>query len=323
MSLLTVHDATALLVCPGCRGRLRRTAVGLVCSEPSCPCGGDRAFGEVDGQPVLIDPTRSIAPAHADRGGAHGPAAPRGRKPRPRWLRRIFTPYNRVAAEHAARVLGRLGARASRPRLLIVGGGTVGNGAESLYGDPAVDVMAFDLYASPHTQFVADAHSVPLPDASVDAVWVQAVLEHVLDPWRVVGEIHRVLSPDGLVYAETPFLQAVHEGAYDFTRFTESGHRWLFRRFEALDTGVVAGPFLSLAWSIDYAVGGLLHSRLAGRLARAPLFWLPWLDRWVPTHHAVAAASCVYFMGTRSDAELRPREIVEHYMGDRSRHTSS
>ncbi len=84
-------------------------------------------------------------------------------------------------------------------------------------------IAAFDIYYSANVQFIADAHSILLRDASVDAVVIQAVLEHVLDPQQVVDEIWRVLKPSGLVYAETPFLQHVHEGAYDFTRFTESG----------------------------------------------------------------------------------------------------
>ena len=66
--------------------------------------------------------------------------------------------------------------------------------------------------SSRNTQFVADAHRVPLATESVDALVIQAVLEHVLDPWRVAAEIHRVLRPGGLVYADTPFLQQVHEG---------------------------------------------------------------------------------------------------------------
>ena len=68
------------------------------------------------------------------------------------------------------------------------------------------------------------------------------MLEHVLEPELVVAEIHRVLMPDGLVYAGTPFMQQVHEGPYDFMRFTESGHRWLFRRFERLASGATGGP---------------------------------------------------------------------------------
>ena len=51
-----------------------------------------------------------------------------------------------------------------------------------------------------------------LADASVDGVIVQAVLEHVLDPRTVAAEVERVLRPRGMVYAETPLMQQVHEG---------------------------------------------------------------------------------------------------------------
>ena len=83
----------------------------------------------------------------------------------------------------------------------------------------------------------------------------------MLEPGRWCAEIHRVLKPGGLVYAETPFMQQVHEGAYDFTRFTESGHRYLFARFDLIDSGVTAGAGTQLLWSLDYFVRGLFRSR--------------------------------------------------------------
>jgi hypothetical protein len=43
---------------------------------------------------------------------------------------------------------------------------------------------------------------------------------NVSDPVRAVGEFHRVLRPEGIVYSETPFLQPVKGGAYDFTRYS-------------------------------------------------------------------------------------------------------
>ena len=79
-----------------------------------------------------------------------------------------------------------------------------------------------------------------MADDSCDAVVVQAVLEHVLDPQVVVDEINRVLKPGGLVYAETPFMQQVHAGRYDFSRYSDAGHRWLFRQFEEVDRGLSA-----------------------------------------------------------------------------------
>ena len=118
--------------------------------------------------------------------------------------------------------------------MVVVGGGANQHGLDRLYQDPSINVIGFDIYGSDLVQFIADGHSIPLASGSVDAVVVQAVLEHVLDPPQVVREIHRVLRPDGIVYAETAFMQQVHEGAYDFTRYTESGHRWLFRDFELI-----------------------------------------------------------------------------------------
>ena len=164
-------------------------------------------------------------------------------------------------------------------------------------------------------QFVADAHRIPFADGSVDAVVVQAVLEHVLDPARVVAEIHRVLRPDGLVYAETPFLQQVHEGAYDFTRFTESGHRWLFREFSRTDSGVVGGPGVQLVWTLGAVVTGLTRSRTAGRLARLALFWLRFLDHVIPATFQVDGACGVYFLGRRSEKPVPAAEMPAEYRG--------
>ena len=53
---------------------------------------------------------------------------------------------------------------------------------------------------------------------------------------------------------QTPFMQQVHEGAYDFTGYTVLGHRYLFRDFEALDFGGNKGANVALAWSIKIFV---------------------------------------------------------------------
>ena len=106
----------------------------------------------------------------------------------------------------------------------------------------------------------------------------------MLDPPRVVAEMHRVLVPDGLVYSEIPFIQQVHEGAHDFTRWTLLGHRRLLRDFDELRSGPVCGPAMALAWSFRYlAVAALgtspARARVVARLAPLLTFWLPRLDR--------------------------------------------
>lgn len=231
-----------------------------------------------------------------------------------RSLRRLL-PQNERAAANAASLLRMLVEDRAAPLVLIVGGGAIGAGAEALYEHPEVRLVGFDLYASPHVQLIADAHRMPFADGTFDAVWIQAVLEHVLEPQAVVGEVERVLRPGGLVYAETPFLQPVHEGPYDFTRFTDSGHRWLFRRFELVDSGAVLGPFAQLLWSINHAARSLFRSAKAGFAAELLFFWLKYFDRLVPDRFARDGASGLFFLGRKAATSLSPKEIVDYYRG--------
>jgi ubiquinone/menaquinone biosynthesis C-methylase UbiE len=231
----------------------------------------------------------------------------------PRRFRSWAKPRNRAAVRNVEILLRLLGGPASV--ILVVGGATMGNGVEQIYADPRTRVVAFDIYGSPLVQLIADAHQMPLATESVDAVVVQAVLQQVLDPGRVVDEIHRVLRPRGLVYAETPFLQQVAHAGPDFIRYTSSGHRSLFRAFEEVAAGPVAGPGAQMLSSVDHLVRGLLRSELAGKLTRVAFFWLRYLDRLVPTAFAMDNASAYYFLGRRSERDLSPSEILAYYRG--------
>ena len=291
MSLIPLERLIGDLACPHCLGGLRPKGSGLSCS--ACR----QSYRMAHGQPVLVDFEQSIL-VEQEVEASSGASIIRRRTGRSRakaLLTRTLLPRNRAAPGNARRFAGIVRTLAKRPRVLVVGGGSQGEGTAPLLSDPSIDLVAFDLYATELTQFIADAHQIPLAGESVEGVWIQAVLEHVLDPWRVAGEIHRVLKPGGIVYAETPFLQQVHEGAYDFTRFTESGHRWLFRRFELVDSGVVLGPASQLLWSIEHVVRGVTRSVRAGVAAKMMLFWLRYLDRLIPPAFASDAASSVFF----------------------------
>jgi SAM-dependent methyltransferase len=174
-------------------------------------------------------------------------------------------------------------------------------------------VISVDIFASPHTTFVADGHRLPLVDGSIDAVWIQAVLEHVLDPPAVVAEIHRVLKPDGIVFADTPFMQQVHEGIYDFTRFTLHGHRWLFRRFEVIDAGITRGAGTGLVWSIRYFIRALTRNSRVSTVLTLPFFWLRYADQLLDNGLSADGASGVFFLGRRSQLSISPRDMVGFY----------
>jgi SAM-dependent methyltransferase len=314
MPLITSAELARLLACPRCRAPLVGDGTSLVCSSPQCP-HHEEPFPSVAGMPVLVDFGSSVL-LEDDVVGREGRSLiPRERSIAFRTARRMLVPQNRVAERNVSRLRELLAGAAPRPRVLVVGGGVIGNGVGALYEDPSIDVIGFDIYASGFTQFIADAHRIPLADASIDAVLVQGVLPCVLEPWTVVAEIHRVLRADGLVYSETSFMQQVCEGPYDFTRFTESGHRHLYKRFELIDSGVVAGPATQLLWSIDHFARGVFRSRTAGTVAKGLFSWLRLLDRVFPESYAVDDAAAVYLLGRRSDGVMTPRAVVAHYKG--------
>jgi ubiquinone/menaquinone biosynthesis C-methylase UbiE len=319
MGLIDLSSVTSLLVCPRCKSALLESGARLRCSSPSCVLQAEGSFPWVGQWPALVDFERSILLRRdlvASSESQSGPLTGSRRWSIDRLPASFRSPWrgaNRVAARNVERLRSLLSGPS--PLVLVVGGGTIGNGVEALYADPRLRLIAFDVYGSTVTQFIADAHQIPLADASVDAVVVQAVLEHVLDPRRVVEEIHRVLRDDGIVYAETPFLQQVHAGPYDFNRYTSSGHRYLFRSFEEIAAGPVAGPGTQVLWSVDHLVRALIRSELAGKLARVVFFWLRYLDRLVPAAFAMDDATAYYFLGRRVSSELTPHEIVSYYRG--------
>jgi SAM-dependent methyltransferase len=308
----------AICACPCCGSAIDFTNIqngSVRCSNVACRYADEQAFPVIDGRPALVDFGNSVI----DRDRLIGSdAASYMRRPgslRLRLFRMLFG-----LDESAAFAANELPARlrkpgAQKPRLLVIGGGAIGSGMESIYGSGDFEIVAFDIYASPNVQLIADAHSLPFVSDSFDAVWVQAVLEHVLEPEKVVAEIHRVLRPQGLVYAGTPFMQQVHEGAYDFTRFTELGHRWLFRRFECIGSGAAGGPGVVLQWAIRYFVAGLFRNNKVGRFAELSMFWLRYFDKLMPQSRIMDGASGVWFLGIRSDHTIDPKQIIKQYRG--------
>ncbi len=109
----------------------------------------------------------------------------------------------------------------------------------------------------------------------------------------------------------------VREGAYDFTRFSHSGHRWLFRRFEEIASGSVGGPGRSLVWAIRYLARALTGSNKGATLAAAAFFWRRYLDRLCRPGLAGDAANGVYFLSRRSATALAPRDIIAYYAGSK------
>jgi SAM-dependent methyltransferase len=312
-----MSDIDLLLCCPRCRSRLVRKANHehqFFCCNSECKYSRE-GFFDVCNQPVLIDFDNSILSRDTfeHRSGQSYLSRDDNRiKMRTRVLELLFG-TNYVARACCTRFLGRLKVDSKRPRILVIGGGARGSGADALYDDVSVDLVGTDIYASTNTRIVADGHQLPFIDASFDGVWIQAVLEHVLEPPIVVAEIYRVLRPGGLVYADTAFMQHVHENAHDFTRYTVSGHRWLFRNFAMLDAGASSGAGTMFRWSVQYLVRSLTGSHKFGKAVSLLFFWTRFLDRVGKRRPNADAASGVYFLGSKAMVPICPHDMISLY----------
>lgn len=305
------------LRCPATRLPLRETSDGFVSED------GSHRYPVVDGRPVLIAEERSIF-RHAD----YAPASPRPasaiarlRRLRSRLPRDSANVGGRAFVERFAECVDETVAERGHARVLIIGTGEGGESMSVLYGRPGVEITETDVFLGDRVQLVCDAHDLPFADGTFDGIVCQAVLEHVVDPPRVVSEIHRVLAEGGFVYSEVPFMQQVHEGAFDFTRFTMQGHRRLFRWFDEVAAGPVCGPGMALAWSLRYYLMTLAGGRrwLAALLAtgiRLLTFPLPRLDALLlHLPGAADAASATGFLGRRRDRPVDDLAIVRAYRG--------
>jgi SAM-dependent methyltransferase/uncharacterized protein YbaR (Trm112 family) len=308
-----------LLRCPRCKSPLAPPEGDRVrCADAACGA----SYPIVSGQPVLIDEERSVF-SHADYRPLAEPVA---RAPGPldhvrEWLRHVPSPSVNLSAVHCfEKMRTELLARNTSPLVLVVGGGIMGKGMQALTSVPAIRLVNVDPSPGSAALLFCDGHDLPFADGCIDGVVVQAVLEHVADPVRCVDEIHRVLAPGGVVYSEIPFMQQVHQYGYDFTRFSHLGHRRLFRRFSEIESGAVAGPGTALAWAWRYFLAGFARSRLASRIlswiGRITAMLIEQADYLFGQRPAgLDAASCTYFLGTKSDRIASDRELVAGYRG--------
>lgn len=305
------HD---LLRCPACGAGLAEEASHLTCTNTAC----GQAYPILEGIPVLINEANSVFTIEdfvTQRNTFYNLRPSRAS----RWLDRLTPNISRnvkAAANfaHFAQLLTAMPA----PLVLVLGGSVLGEGMEGLAADARIELIESDVSFGPRTRLICDGHDIPFPANSLDGVIIQAVLEHVVDPHRVADEIHRVLKPDALVYADTPFMQPMHGGRYDFERFSYWGHRRLFRRFSEVDSGITCGPGMALAWSYTHFLRSFARSRRARHalnlFGSLTSFYLKYFDAFLVNRPAaIPAASGYYFLGRKSDVTLSDRELIRSY----------
>jgi uncharacterized protein YbaR (Trm112 family) len=208
----------------------------------------------------------------------------------------------------------------NKPIVLVVGSASQKKWLNERLKYGEIEIVYSDIDIGADIDLFCDAHDLPFHDDCFDAVVTTAVLEHVMYPERVATEIARVLKVGGLLYSELPFMQQVHEGAYDFTRYTLGGHRRLFNRFDEIDAGMVAGPGTSLAWAIENFVLAFFVGNKARLLmkifVRLGFSWFRYFDYLLKKRpQAMDGASCTYLYGRKMDGRVADSDIVGRYTG--------
>lgn len=115
-----------------------------------------------------------------------------------------------------------------------------------------------DIFPYEHVNMCCDIENIPLKDDSVDVVMSIAVLEHVENPEKVVGEIHRILKKGGIIYTYFPFMQPFHASPYDFSRRTIEGMKVLHKDFDIQEVKIGSGPTSGFLWVFQEWIAILL-----------------------------------------------------------------
>ena len=301
---------TDILMCVECSAPMP-CAQELTC--PNCR----RSYQRCGGVPVLMRLDNPLFPpnAYTSTEGGRGPDTQRSKLAKIRGaipgrslnLERLNT-FKKISDKY----------NVDQKKILILGCGNQAEQVKIAFENKQVEILSCDVDKKSDSDYFCDAHNLPFLENSFFGIITTAVLEHVAYPNKVVSEIHRVLEPGGFLYSEIPFLQAVHEGAYDFTRYTLGGHRILLDKFGEVEAGMIAGPGTSLVWAItEYAKALSPNKKVAsalGTVAQATFFWLKYSDKMMKNNpRAMDAAACTYYWGEKSENEINIQDIIELY----------
>lgn len=303
--------------CPTCRSKVHITDKIIQCLEASCGL----SYPVIEGIPILIN-SNSLFTTDDFINHKNTYFKPLKSRPLDKLLDFILPDIsaNPVADKNLTALSALLFQQAPHPNVLIVGGSIPGQGFNTLSKTTSLNLIETDISFGPRTQIISDAHDIPFADCSFDGIILQAVLEHVTDPHRCVSEAWRVLKDNGYIYAEVPFMQQIHGGRYDFTRFTHLGLRQLFRNFYENASGAVCGPGMALAWAYKYFLLSFSSNskirRILSDFSRITSFFLKYFDYYlISKPPSLDSASGFFFMGRKSASALTDKQIIDTYQG--------
>lgn len=290
---MTPEFLRAILVCPACRGTLAFGETAIVCQVCALqyPIRQD--------VPILIAPDSPFRTQSGDSISLTNQV-----DSAPSWSRRLlraFFGFNPPLTTWIDRTMFKHLNLCTEDMLILNLGSGVGQFDQAIGSH--LRMINLDVTLRKHVDLLADAHKLPFADQSLDAVYSNAVLEHVQRPWKVSEEIYRVLRPGGKVFINVPFLNIIHD-EHDYFRFTDRGLDILFSDFKKVDGGVSAGPSAFLGPFLVEYVLCFIPGRYFKILVRPLLHLLAWplkyLDFLIRSSSSLRlTADAFYYVGVK------------------------
>lgn len=159
--------------------------------------------------------------------------------------------------------------------------------------------------------YVSDATDIPVPDASFDAIFCTEVIEHVLEPIKVIRELSRILRPGGRLLITAPLGSGLHQEPHHFY----GGYtKYWYQHFLALNgfeniSITPNGGFFKYYGQESRRFSAMLNPRnakgLLAKIAIAP-FWLAS----IPMFRIALPIACHYFDHTDVDPKFTVGYLV-------------
>jgi len=143
---------------------------------------------------------------------------------------------------------------------------------------------------------IGSAYATGLPDGQADTVLCTEVLEHLEDPPAAIREMHRILSPGGIVVLTVPLFWHIHEAPRDFYRFTNFGLRYLFERagFEVIEMRPLTGFIVTFGQLLVYYNRRFAKGRVLAGMFRLINWGIQHISRILGRFDKSTEFSCLY-----------------------------
>ena len=127
-------------------------------------------------------------------------------------------------------------------------------------------LINIDIRDNSNIDIVTEGTRLPFKENCLNLVVAQEVLEHIADPFAMVKEVYRVLTPGGIFYCQVPFQIGFHPGPHDYWRFSRDALEYLFQNdhwyIQELDISLGYGSALyRIAVEFVSVSASLLHDK--------------------------------------------------------------